>query len=95
MNDEIRMMYGLFGLIIASGLLTWLTKPFYHETVLPKRHKKHKRKMRLRDAQPYLTEDGFVDLNKGRDRLSDKPEQSDYESNRENNTPNSKLTTSP
>lgn len=95
MNEDIRIVYGLLGLIMASGLLTWLTKPFYHESVLPSRPKKQKRKMRLRDAQSYLTEDGFVDLNKDRNRLSDKPERSDYESNRENNTPNSKLTTSP
>jgi hypothetical protein len=79
MNDEIRMIYGLIGLIIASSLLTWLTKPFYYESVLPKRHKKHKSKIRMRDAQPYLTEDGFVGLNMNRDRLSDKSEQPDQE----------------
>lgn len=53
MNEEIRWVYGLLGLIIASSLLTWLTKPYYYESVLPKRQKKHKSKRRLRDAQPY------------------------------------------
>lgn len=72
-------MYGLLGLIIASSLLTWLTKPFYYESALPKRPKKHKRKMRMRDAQPYLTEDGFVGLNRNWDRLPDKPEQTNQE----------------
>ncbi|MDB5243203.1 MAG: hypothetical protein JWP57_3828 [Spirosoma sp.] len=73
------MIYGLLGLIFASSLLTWLTKPFYHESVLTKRSKKHKSKMRLRDAQPYLTEDGFVGLQMNRNRLPDEPEQFNQE----------------
>lgn len=88
-------MYGLLGLIIASSLLTWLTKPYYYESVLPKRQKKHKSKRRLRDAQPYLTEDGFVDLHMNPNQLSDTPEQVNHGPKAENNIPNSKLSTSP
>jgi hypothetical protein len=56
MNDELKMIYGILGLLFASGLLTWLTKPAYFEPVYRKRRKKNKTKLRLQDKQPYLTE---------------------------------------
>lgn len=64
------MIYGLIGLLIGSGLLTWFTKPPHSETVVTKRVKKPKNKTQLRDAQPYLTEDGFVSL-RNRGTLTD------------------------
>jgi hypothetical protein len=47
MTDELKIIYGVVGLLLASGVLTWLTKPAYFEPVYPKRRKKHKTKLRL------------------------------------------------
>ena len=64
MNDELKMIYGILGLLLASGLLTWLTKPSYFEPVYPRRRKKNKTKLRLQDKQPYLTDNNAVGLTK-------------------------------
>lgn len=58
MNDELKLIYGVLGLLLASGLLTWLTKPSYFEPEYPKRRKKNKTRLRLQNNQPYLTEHG-------------------------------------
>ncbi|MCX6212906.1 hypothetical protein [Spirosoma sp.] len=50
------MIYGLFGLLLASVMLAWLTKPSNYAPVPSKRRKK-KNKLRLRDAQPYLQDE--------------------------------------
>lgn len=55
------MVCAIGGLLIASGLLTYLTKPA--EATSYEIKKKRKKKIRLHDAQPYLTEEGFVALN--------------------------------
>ncbi|ADB41234.1 hypothetical protein [Spirosoma linguale] len=50
------MIYGLFGLLLASMLLARLTKPSNYAPASSKRRKK-KNKLRLRDAQPYLQDE--------------------------------------
>ena len=72
MNDELKMIYGVVGLLLASGLLTWLTKPSYFEPVYPKRKKRNITKLRLQNKQPYLAENGSVALTTVKSsRLSD------------------------
>ncbi|QJW89032.1 hypothetical protein HNV11_06335 [Spirosoma taeanense] len=61
MDEQLKLILALLGLLVASGLLTYFTKPSPYMPVETKR--KRKKKIRLRDAQPYLTEDGFVALN--------------------------------
>lgn len=53
------MIYGLLGLLLASVLLTWVTKPSNYAPVPSKRRKK-KNKLRSRDARPYLKDEPFT-----------------------------------
>jgi|SRR5919202_2602683 hypothetical protein len=70
MHEEVRLMWGIIGLVIASGILTYFTKPSENISVSERRKKKRNKKLRLRDAQPYLTEDGFVALTSDDKRLT-------------------------
>ncbi len=61
MQEEWRIVCAIGGLLIASGLLTYLTRPA--EVTPYETKKRRKKKIRSRDGQPYLTEEGFVALN--------------------------------
>ena len=71
MQEEWRLVYAIGGLLIASGLLTYLTKPA--EAAPFGTRKKRRKKIRLRDARPYLTEEGFVALNIDKEQANRAP----------------------
>ncbi len=64
MKEELKLAWALVGLLIASGLLTYFTRPTEHivTTAVKDRKKKRDKKLRLENAQPYMTEEGFVAL---------------------------------
>ncbi|MFD2569581.1 hypothetical protein ACFSUS_02995 [Spirosoma soli] len=85
MNEALKLVLALAGLLIASGLLTYFTKPAEYLPATTARKKKRHKKTQLRDAQPYLTDDGFVALDvegqrynaktKRSERVTDQPQE--------------------
>lgn len=56
------MMYGIIALLLASGILTSLTKPSNFAPVPSKRRKKNKQKLGIRDRQIHTNGDHVVVL---------------------------------
>lgn len=63
MNEEMKLIIGMIGLLVASGLITWSAQPSEFAPVPSKRKRIRKTKVRLKEMAPYRNSHDGVVLN--------------------------------